>query len=210
MQPLLERDNSETLLRAVLRGGPDSLGYKAAGGLIYDNEYDVDMVNDMDERASAALRGDADVLRTLLAHPCMDCMDIVTAGILQHLCIHPGAALVLSELIGREQLIIQDEDDNPLVTCTKRQGQSHWLVTLAEGVIWNSKGTLMLPRIPDTAATVAMGRPLRNLVSHPALDQHDLSMVKVTQHDTMSVAIVGDKPRGLGLLQLMKALEEKR
>lgn len=98
-------------------------------------------------------------------------MDSVTAMLLVHHEIHPAIAmsmalhagvLNMTNGMGRQALMLTSE-------------QSRVLLDLDGRATWHSYGVLDdLPPIPETVIGVFQRMPLRDLVSHPALDPHDL------------------------------------
>jgi len=54
-------------------------------------------------------------------------------------------------------------------------------IRLENGVTWWPNGSLIVPRLPETVMATCAGRPLRNVVAHPALDGMDLTMTNASR-----------------------------
>lgn len=108
-------------------------------------------------------------------------MDMTTARLVRHLGLVPLSVAWMAragqgiqvETGGRFALEIDvfEHPDNPLCET---------MVRIAEGVHWLTTGTLLVPALPDTMADAAVGRPLRDVFSHPVLDPLGLLITDAT------------------------------
>jgi hypothetical protein len=195
--PVIARHCAEKLLHMALSNQGDPLGYRAFGGIVEDADCETDQINFMDELAADALRGDQPhVVDRLMSWPTLRTMDCVTSALLRSLGILPEAALALSDALGKTSTTLEiiDGDD-----CGDRDGLVHvtghetsWAVRIDEHAAWNSLGMVILPALPETARTAAVGMKLRDIVSHPVLDRFDLSIDRVTGVPTTTLTLVPD------------------
>jgi len=187
--PALTRPCSEKLLHAALTNQGDVLGYRDFGGPrdADDDEVDQstesDQIDFMDELANDALGDrDANVLRHLLRTRSKDRMDPVTAALLIHMGVVPAAALILREAVLAQNVALDiiDAVDDDVVSRILGHRES-WEIDLdtARGTHWSSEGTLLVDPMPETLAVAAAGRPLREVVAHPALDALDLTIERI-------------------------------
>lgn len=105
-------------------------------------------------------------------------MDRISAEIAAHLCIDPATARALAYWID-DHLTIMDGATGEMIAFVDHSSPPDdrnplGRVRLEEGVEWETGGTLVVRGLPATALVAAVGRPLRDLVSHPVLDAHPL------------------------------------
>jgi len=79
-------------------------------------------------------------------------------------------------------------------------------VTLGEHV-WQQRGRLLTTaRIPHTIQGHCQGRQLRDVVSHPVLDQWDLPIEKIREHDSHTALNVTQRMRAATVEDLVSAM----
>lgn len=108
-------------------------------------------------------------------------MDVTTARLVDHIGLVPLSVAWMAragqglevEIDHRCALEIDvfDHPDDPVCTT---------MVRIAEQVHWLTTGTLFVPALPDTMAGAAVGRPLRDVFSHPVLDPLGLVITGAT------------------------------
>lgn len=105
-------------------------------------------------------------------------MDHISAGIAAHLCIDPATACALAYWI-EDGLVIEDGATKEMIAFIDHSEAPNdrnplGRVRLTQGVEWETGGNLIVQDLPATTLNAAIGRPLRDLVSHPILDAHPL------------------------------------
>lgn len=117
------------------------------------------------------------------ADPTCD-IDMITAELLVHLGIDPLTVAWLSAAC--DGFHIHDEDGFDTIIDTDAVIRPHESAqqcstntTLSETVWWKAGGIMLVSDLPASALTNAVGRPLREVVSHPVLDRHDLRISDV-------------------------------
>lgn len=186
--PALSRACAERLLHAALTNQGDPLGYHAFGGPQQGDDEDAEEVFESDqvdflaELATDALGGgQPGVLERVVRTTCHDRMDPATAALLAHMGVVPAVALVLrgAALAQNAALDIVDAGDEDETSRILAHVES-WEIDLGiTGAHWSSEGALTVGPIPDAVAVAATGRPLRDVVSHPALDMLDLTVDRI-------------------------------
>lgn len=147
-------------------------------GLEFDEpEY----IEDAQDALSVILEGqDAShrgAIARLLQHRPTMLLDRVTAELCAAACCDPAAAcaiaIVMDERIsiedaatGERVLFLDDSDPPDSPSCLTQ-------VWVAPGIQWDTVGTLRLV-LPDLTFSAAIGRPLKDVVTHPVLDRHPL------------------------------------
>ena len=181
--PSVTRDCAERLLEMARTGQGDPLGYEASGGEMTQADCDVDNVNRMDELATAALRGDRDLLLRLSDWPTLRRIDSATRALIAHMGVDPDAVRTLSDVLGKTGMDLDvvdaegEDDQRPVISSTPLA----WAVHLKRGeVAWNSVGFVVTPVLPDVVAATAVGRRLSDVFSHSVLDAHDLYVTEIT------------------------------
>lgn len=227
--PALTRACAEKLLHAALTNQGDPLGYIAFGGPHEgrdtpedeepDEVHESDQVDFLAELATDALGGgQPGVLERVVRTSCRERMDPVTAALLIHIGIVPAAALVLRDAALAQgvplEIVDADADDG-------RDGHdggvritAHfetWRICLdANGTTWMSEGSLVVGPMPETLAIAAAGRPLRDIVSHKALDGIDLTVESIDAGpETSVVHLAGFEGEAMATLDV-RALEDLR
>ena len=123
-------------------------------------------------------------------------MDPVCAAVMAHLGIDPMAAAWLTTLFGTVDL---DDEDGVLVARSDNlppeQESGRGSASIGKGGFWLQHGRLDVHGIPDTVATLCPGRPLREVVSHPVLDMHALSIVEVEQWEGVTTLVTDHRAR---------------
>lgn len=189
MNPVIERDVAQKLLDRALSNQGDPMGYRAFGGTWDGQEDDVDgtteadQVNLVDELAGDALAGREGACSHIVRHTrTARHMDAITAAVLLHMGIEPAGALAMLEAVlatgeRRMQIADADADDTHWVVDANA---GLWRVKLdaadGPGAMWISNGELVIAELPETIMAAAAGRPLRDIVSHPALDALPLTV----------------------------------
>lgn len=72
---------------------------------------------------------------------------------------------------------------------------------------WTQKGILYAPALPETVTDLIVGRPLREVVSHPALDRFDLTIVRTDQREDVIHIHTDHVPRAADVDDLVAAME---
>lgn len=185
IRPTISRHCAGKLLHAALTNQGDVLGYNNFGGPGDDEDEDgIDQATESDREhflmdlAADSLRGDQPaVLERVLKTRTDRRMDPATAAIMMHLGIIPAVALILKGVANAQKCSLDIVDENDDDRRTRVSGmQDNWEITLdfERDVHWNSYGTLIVDTMPETIATSAQGRMLREILTHPALDPLDL------------------------------------
>lgn len=113
-------------------------------------------------------------------------IDRITAELLVHKGLDPAAVCVVAaHTLSLTQIV--DKLGEPgcvlhvFIDAQDTSSSSECLtsVVIGDGVIWNSRGTLATT-LPETIGISAIGRPLRDVVSHPVLDLHDITITGLT------------------------------
>lgn len=221
ISPTISRACAAKLLHSAMTNQGDPLGYHAFGGPADDtNEDGVDQSTEGDredfviELAGDALGGGqpgvvAHVTRTSTSGR----MDPVTAALLTHMGIVPGVAMVLRDTALEQNvaLDIVDADDEDHTSRAIAHHESWELaLDLARGTHWSSEGTLNVDPMPETLATAAAGRPLREIVSHPALDGMDLAVERIETGPARSIVTLAGFAEGAMETLNAAALERMR
>jgi hypothetical protein len=110
-------------------------------------------------------------------------MDRISAEIAAHLCIDPATACALAYWID-DHLTIEDGATGEMIASIDHSEAPDarnplGRVRLETGVEWETGGKLVVRDLPATVLAAAVGRPLRELVSHPVLDAHALVVTGV-------------------------------
>lgn len=123
-------------------------------------------------------------------------IDQITAEIGYHIGIDVVAALALAVILDKHSEIQNADQDlvflisawepsdvlNP-VNCT-------WL---APKIRWTPRGVIIA--LPETLATASIGRPLSQIVSHPVLDRHPLTITGVSMESYSRIILEVDADR---------------
>ena len=109
--------------------------------------------------------------------------------------IDAACALALHDALGAagEGIDIVDHDEEIEGTLVEAR-EFQWLVRISPDVRWNSDGVITVPGLPDTVAAALAGQPLVHLISHPALDPHQLVISSVTPGEDQSVVHLAQIP----------------
>lgn len=190
--PMISRICAGKLLNAAINNQGDVLGYRNYSQTS-SNEDDEDDVDESDQEnlilelsTDALSAQDEGVLEQLLRTTTRDQMDAVTAALLLHMGIVPAAALVLRQAILGQNAAIDivdasdSEGDDDKLSCVIGFRES-WELALNRDrdLHWSSEGTFTVDSLPETLAIAATGKPLRHVISHPALDKMDLTIEKI-------------------------------
>lgn len=130
--------------------------------------------------AATAARMAASLQRLLDARPDPTCdIDMITAELLAHLGVDPLTVAWLSA--ASRCISVQDDDDMDTVIDIDSDLRPHecatqcsTTTTLGATTWWKAGGVLLVKDLPGTVVANAVGRPLREILSHPVLDRHDL------------------------------------
>lgn len=200
MTPNITRRQASTLVRMALSNQGDPLGFRDFNPADEEgeemNEHDLD--DAMLELTHEALVGSQPaVTRHVHDHMVQSRMDAATADILLHHGIDPVAALVLDDMFAGEEdglcIMRADEDGSRIMHLVAERRGSWWSVPLDPASDetnmprWHSDGGIVLDAMPDVLAAAAVGRPLSEIVSHPALDRHPLIVTGVDQKGETTV-----------------------
>jgi hypothetical protein len=222
MTPNITRQQASTLLRMALSNQGDPLGFRdfhpADDESEEMNEHDVD--DAMLELAHEALVGSQPaVTRHVHDHMVQSRMDAATADVLLHHGIDPVAALVLDDMFAGEEdglcIMRADEDGSGIMHLVAERRGSSWRLPLApdsddgETPTWHSDGGIVLGAMPDVLAAAAIGRPVSEIVSHPALDRHALIVSGVDQGSEVSILRFDRQPT-LDKRALIRHLSDSR
>lgn len=182
-----------------------------------DDISDQDNLDGMMELARDALGGDQPgVRRRAMQWPAKKRMDAVTMDLLTQMGVDAAVALVLDDALGTRgsALCIHDEDqlddDDNMPAMAEVQADS-WAIDLTPTVTWHSQGflgVLYVPRMPDTVAVAAEGRPLTSVLTHPVLDRHALHIRSVVQRSNgeSSITMTLPDPLTLGHMELRRRM----
>jgi len=104
-------------------------------------------------------------------------MDIMLA----HLGVDPDCALALCIAAGPLMVSLHKHSavrDYGVVGNIALETRDMTWVRMGDGVTWRDEH-ILAPRLPDVAAVALVGSPLRRVLSHPALDPLDVTIVDV-------------------------------
>lgn len=184
---------SREALRTVVNKGAWPIGSR--------RDVDLALTGRMTPMLREALR------RDLLVAGTQARVDAVSAALLTHRGINP--AVLFAICIHATDAEVND-DAGMQVAALGSDGYCHVRLDAADGPDWRTMGGYLgnLPRIPRAAAVAAAGRPLREVVSHPALDPLALTVGSVEDVFEHSAVIVD----GIAWLEgeaLTRLLEEE-
>ena len=184
---------STSAVRAVMNKGQWPIGSR--------RDVDAALTGHMTSMVRDAMR------RDLLIPGTQAKVDAVSASILMHRGINP--AVLFAICIHATDVEVNDEAGMQ-VAALGSDGYCHVRLDEADGPDWRTMGGYLgnLPRIPRTAAVAAAGRPLREIVSHHALDPLGLTVASVEDIFDHSAVIVD----GIAWLEgeaLARLLEEE-
>lgn len=122
------------------------------------------------------------------SHPLID---RITAELAAEACCDPLTALALAVELGTSA-VIEDASTDELVLMVDPWNPSTSDATLtavwvAPDILWYACGRLVAP-LPEIALVAAVGRRLRDVISHPVLDRHAITITGVTE-DGMGRAV---------------------
>lgn len=148
------------------------------------------------------------VRRDLLVPGTQARVDAVSASILMHRGINP--AVLFAICIHATDAEVNDETGMQ-VAALGSDGYCHVRLNAADGPDWRTMGGYLgnLPRVPRIAAVAATGRPLRETVSHPALDPLGLTVASIEDIFDHSAVIV-DGFSWLEAEHLTRLLDEEK
>ena len=132
-------------------------------------------------------------------------IDRITAELAVEACCDPLTAMALAIALDRDA-IIEDAATDELVMSidawTPSDDGSQTVVWVSPGVLWHARGELLVA-LPETAMAASVGRRLRDVVGHPVLDRHPLTITGVTEDETGRALLVTDAVRtAIGLDEL--------
>lgn len=185
---------STTAIREVMNKGQWPVGSRG--------DIDLAITGRMTSKLRDAIR------RDLLIPGTQARVDTVSASILMHRGINP--AVLFAICIHATDAEVNDGNGKEIAALGS-DGYCHVRLDAADGPDWRTMGGYLdnLPSIPRTTAVAAAGRPLREIVSHPALDPLNLTVASVEDIFDHSAVIVEDLAwlEGEALTRLLK--EEK-
>lgn len=134
-------------------------------------------------------------------------MDRISAEICAHLCIDPATACALAYWID-DGLTIADGATGEMIAFVDHSSPPDdrnplGRVRLEEGVEWETGGTLVVRDLPATTLAAAVGRPLRDLISHPVLDAHALVVTGVEDEGMHQIVLTDWHRRPLTVDEIM-------
>lgn len=222
MTPTITRQQASTLLRMALSSQGDPLGFRDFHPADAEDEEmnEHDLEDAMLELAHEALVSSQPVVtRHVHDHMAQTRMDAATADILLHHGIDPVAALVLDDMFAGQEdglcIMRADEDGSGIMHLVAERRGSWWSVPLdpasndTEMPRWHSDGGIVLDAMPDVLATAAVGRPLSEVVSHPALDRHPLIVTGVDQEGETTV-VRFERQGTMGKSDLIRHVSSRR
>lgn len=222
MTPTITRQQASTLVRMALSSQGDPLGFRDFHPAYAEDEEmtEHDLEDAMLELAHEALvDSQPAVTRRVRDHMSQCRMDAATADILLHHGIDPVAALVLDGMFAGQEdglcIMRADEDGSGIMHLVAERRGSWWSVPLdaasedAETPRWHSDGGIVLDAMPDVLAAAAVGRPLSEIVSHPALDRHTLIVRAVDREGEVSI-IRFERPETMGKRDLIRHASDRR
>ncbi len=222
MTPNITRRQASTLVRMALSNQGDPLGFRDFNPEGEEgeemNEHDLD--DAMLELTHEALVGSQPaVTRHVHDHMVQSRMDAATADILLHHGIDPVAALVLDDMFAGEEdglcIMRADEDGSRIMHLVAERRGSWWSVPLDPASDetnmprWHSDGGIVLEAMPDVLAAAAIGRPVSEIISHPALDRHAL-VVSGVEHEGEASILRFDRQPTLGKRSLIRHASDRR
>lgn len=214
IDPTVANEDARLLLDMAERNEGDPLGHNSfkADPVDGDDEpTESDAVDFMLELIRDGLRGDQPgVRRNLLQWPTLKRMDQVTADTLLHIGVDPVGALTLHDCLGKQRAVLQVEDDEGLIHVIANE--VYWAVHLKHGeIIWYSNGMLRInQQLPATVLAAASDKLLRVLVSHPALDMHDLRIFDIQINDDGCTVMVNPPIADLGARDLERQQRQRQ
>jgi len=172
---------------------------------------DASFLEDASEMLSEMLEGSDDRFRSRieemlgLRHTLT--MDRITAEIVAHGCCDPATACAMAYWI-EDDVTIQDGATDEMavyVDCSEPPDGRNPLgrVWVAEGVSWETGGSLVLSHLPSTTLVAAVGRPLRDVVTHPVLDRYDLEITGIEDTGLHQVLTTNADRTPLDIAQIM-------
>jgi len=211
MQPILLTEAYRRII-ACIELGENPLGLTE--GEIADHAEIVDAVNlaldGMDretaERVAAALSHHyAKKLWTHPVEPVDDhalrdagALDRITAGLIAHMGIDPLKVAWLAHICRGVDLMDRDTLETRItVSTTSAPGRANnaTIVHLSPTAIWHGEGVIGIDDgiIPETVATACIGRPLREVFTHPVFDAHDFVIARIdNENDRTWIDVTAD------------------
>lgn len=130
-------------------------------------------------RVAASLKAlEKDRRPTVGNQQCLPDLDAVTAELLLHMDIDPLMVAWMARVC--QAFTVQDDDTmDSFLQMDGYTAPTDSLcdtLVLLDDVCWMATGTLIVPGLPDSTVIAAVGRPLRDVVSHPVLDRHPLTI----------------------------------
>ena len=134
-------------------------------------------------------------------------MDRITAELVAHGCCDPATACAMAYWIG-DDINIKDGATDEMavyVDCSEPPDGGNPLgrAWVAEGVSWETGGSLVLRHLPSTTLVAAVGRPLRDVVTHPVLDRFDLEITGIEETGMYQVLTTNADRTPLDVAQIM-------
>lgn len=79
-------------------------------------------------------------------------------------------------------------------------------ILCADTVVWQQRGRIFSPALPDTVAGIIDGRPLREVLSHPVLDPLPIAIVRADQRETVTHIHTDHAPVAASVEELVAAM----
>lgn len=176
---------SLTDLIAVSDEHDDPFGLLAIGdgmGAGIGTPNEAEYLEDAEQALSDIIEGHDDRFRTVIAKH-LDrperLLDRITAELAAAAGCDPATACAIARILDGDANIQNSADDKIVLYVDEAHPSSseHCLtrVWVSEDVLWDAVGRLLVT-MPETTLSAAIGRKLRDVVSHPVLDRHDLTV----------------------------------
>lgn len=189
-------DVEAIFMAAVALTGRSVARNSAAGALGLDQAVQRDgtvAAEDVARRLEEAIAGDQEMAKACEAavravHPIAYRCNAATLALLDHVGIPAEIAAAIA--MATTQLEIDpihfevtdiDGRRTGIQLAADRYGMNASIDLMPDRAVeWKSNSITMRQRIPDTLMAAATGRPLRDIVSHPALDPFELMIERIT------------------------------
>lgn len=102
-------------------------------------------------------------------------MDNISAALIAHHGLNPALLAMLRHLLDSVEVVDTEFDVERWTVVRLGYKVGHVLFARDPDILLNAELSMLhLPLLPDTVVATIIGRPLRDLLSHPALDAQDI------------------------------------
>lgn len=177
------------LIRKIEEDDPFDLAILAKDmGLTHE---DAEFLEEAQDRISAVIAGEDDQFRIVIARALRSAgilaMDRITAELAAHVGCDPATACMLAPLLNLNLSIDDQATDEMIVFVDGNyKPDEEGTITsiwLGEDIAWHANGGIAL-HIQETILHGAVGRQLKEIISHPVLDRYDLKVVSIDTDST--------------------------